>query len=225
VNAVIKDCAWEYTKDMDNPLVSVIIPFYNREKLLERAIKSVLAQTYTNWEIILIDDGSKDNSVLVVRKFIENMPERIFLVQQANAGEGSARNAGIRNAKGEFIGLLDSDDAWHPNFLERMIHGFSYSAEVDWIYCNARRVDSSGNAVIHSVFDDESSKEFRELKCTVIEDLNIINDPNLMYVAIKSTIKAGANSVLRRDVLRKVHYNPEMKVGVDRLLVIEAIFQ
>jgi len=208
---------------MNRPLVSVIIPFYNREKLLARAIESVLAQTYPYWEIVLVDDGSADDSAAIAQTFCRSLPKKIRLIQQHNKGEGEARNLGIKNALGEFIALLDSDDAWRPNLLDSITDVFFYSDEVDWIYYDAQRVDSYGKVIIPSVFDDKSGTDFRKLKCKIIKKLHLIEDPYLLYVAITSTIKVGANSIVRRKVFESVAYNPNMRVGVDRLLVIEAI--
>lgn len=92
---------------MDNPLVSVIIPFFNNERHLGDAIRSAMDQTWTNLEIILIDDGSKDNSYAVASSFDD---ERISIFRQENSGASAARNKGLREAKGEFIQYLDADD-------------------------------------------------------------------------------------------------------------------
>lgn len=92
---------------MNKPLISVIIPMYNAEKTILPCIQSVIEQTYSNKEIIVVDDGSKDSSPDIV-KTIPN----VLLVSQENAGPGSARNTGIRAAHGEWIAFIDSDEAW-----------------------------------------------------------------------------------------------------------------
>tara|TARA_B100001093_G_scaffold194977_1_gene187455 strand:- start:80 stop:826 length:747 start_codon:yes stop_codon:yes gene_type:complete len=100
---------------MKNTLVSVIIPFYNRPIKTIRAIKSVLNQTYQNFEIILVDDGSNE-SLQILKDFCNKKKIKIFT--KKNAGPASARNFGIRQAKGEYIAFLDSDDLWLPNKLK-----------------------------------------------------------------------------------------------------------
>ncbi|MFR9020121.1 MAG: glycosyltransferase family 2 protein [Fusobacterium sp.] len=102
-------------------LVSIITPMYNGERFVEKTIKSVLNQTYENWEMIIIDDGSKDNSPKIVKKYCE-IDNRIKFFSQKNAGSGAARNNGIRRAKGNYICLLDADDTWNNNFLEEQIN-------------------------------------------------------------------------------------------------------
>ena len=96
---------------MQAGLVSIITPCYNGEKYLAQTIECVLAQTHEQWEMIIIDDGSKDNSAAVVREYAEK-DSRITLLQQENAGSAAARNNGIRNANGQYIALLDADDLW-----------------------------------------------------------------------------------------------------------------
>jgi glycosyltransferase involved in cell wall biosynthesis len=98
---------------MNNPLVSVIMPAYNAEKYITDSINSVIAQTYTEWEIIVIDDGSTDNTSSVVKKITEK-DNRVKYIYQENGRQGKARNNGIRHSQGEYIAFLDADDLWVP---------------------------------------------------------------------------------------------------------------
>ena len=105
---------------MEKGLVSIITPIYNGERYVSETINSVLNQTYLKWEMIVVDDGSKDNSAAVVRQFADK-DNRIQLLQQSNGGSASARNNGIKHANGQYIALLDADDLWEPNFLESQL--------------------------------------------------------------------------------------------------------
>ena len=100
------------------PKISVIIPYYNAEKYISRTIQSVLNQTCSDFEIILVDDGSIDRGVEICKAF--NDP-RIKIVRQANRGLPGARNTGIRHAQCDYIALLDSDDLWSPHKLNHHI--------------------------------------------------------------------------------------------------------
>jgi len=100
---------------MNKPYFSVIIPTYNRANMLSNAIDSVLAQAFTDWELLIIDDGSTDNTKQEVQKFTD---KRIRYIYQSNAERSAARNSGISLAKGEFICFLDSDDSWRENHLQ-----------------------------------------------------------------------------------------------------------
>ena len=101
----------------NTPLISVILPTFDRADLLPRSIASVLAQTFTDWELIVIDDGSTDNTADVVAAW-QQRSGRIRYVRQANQGVGAARNRGVAEARGEYIACLDSDDEYRPAHLE-----------------------------------------------------------------------------------------------------------
>ncbi len=105
---------------MKEGLVSIITPVYNGEKYISETIESVIKQTYLDWEMIVVDDGSKDGSAAIVRLYAEK-ESRITLLQQPNGGSASARNNGIRYANGQYIALLDSDDLWDPDFLKSQL--------------------------------------------------------------------------------------------------------
>lgn len=116
---------------MQDELISVIMPAYNSEKYIADSIISVLMQTYKNWELIIIDDGSKDATKNVIQRFQD---KRIIYIYQKNEGVASARNNGISKANGRYIAFLDSDDLWLSNKLELQLnymqnhnYGFTYT--------------------------------------------------------------------------------------------------
>ena len=114
-------------------LVSIIMPSYNAEKFIEESINSVLAQTYQNWELLITDDVSKDNTVAIVKRYAKNEP-RIRLVEKSNnGGAGVARNDSILRAKGRYIAFLDSDDLWMPEKLSKQI-SFMQNNKVPFSY-------------------------------------------------------------------------------------------
>ena len=99
---------------MQNPFFSIILPTYNRAHMIGKAIESVLAQTYTNWELLIIDDGSTDNTKQVIETYTDN---RIRYLYQQNAERSAARNNGIAHAQGQYICFIDSDDYYFANHL------------------------------------------------------------------------------------------------------------
>jgi glycosyltransferase involved in cell wall biosynthesis len=110
-----------------NPLVSIIVPFYNAEKFLAEAIESVLEQTYDNWELILIDDGSTDSSTNIATEYARKNETRIRYIDHPshqNKGACASRNAGVSMAAGEYIAFLDSDDVWFPDKLRQQLNIF-----------------------------------------------------------------------------------------------------
>ncbi|MFT5425619.1 MAG: glycosyltransferase involved in cell wall biosynthesis [Gammaproteobacteria bacterium] len=119
--------------------VSVVIPTFNRVTLLERALNSVLAQTLPADEVIIVDDGSTDNTVSIVQSlYSKNELSRVNFIEQENLGVSAARNAGIDAAKHEWIALLDSDDVWHNNKLEKQIQALKNSPE--YLICHSDEV-------------------------------------------------------------------------------------
>lgn len=101
----------------NNELISIVIPVYNVENFLERCITSVLNQTFENIEIILVNDGSTDNSLRICQQY-EKIDSRIFIINQENQGLSAARNSGINQARGKYICFIDSDDWIHEKYLE-----------------------------------------------------------------------------------------------------------
>lgn len=121
---------------MDNPKISVIVPVYNAEKYLRRCIDSILAQTFTDFELLLIDDGSKDSSGRICDEYSEK-DERVIVFHKPNGGVSSARNLGLDNVKGEWIGFVDADDWVELNYLQKLMSCFDQNvdmAECSYVY-------------------------------------------------------------------------------------------
>jgi glycosyltransferase involved in cell wall biosynthesis len=145
-----------------NPRVSVIIPTYNRAQLVRRAIQSVLNQTYQDFEIIVVDDGSTDNTTEVVNSIGD---ERVRCIRhQVNKGASASRNTGIRAARGELIGFLDSDDEWLPEKLQRQVDKFDVaSANVGLVYGGYVVIDDETKKVIGQVHPEKRGYVFKEV--------------------------------------------------------------
>ncbi len=127
----------------ENPLVSVIIPTYNRAHLLGRAIQSVLDQTFEDYELIVVDDASTDDTEEIVNAFSD--PRLRYVRHGENRGAPAARNTGIQVSNGAYVGFLDSDDAWHPEKLDRQIRKFQEGgAKLGVVCCHVRGLSPSG---------------------------------------------------------------------------------
>jgi glycosyltransferase involved in cell wall biosynthesis len=119
---------------MLHPLISCIVPVFNGERYLREAIDSILAQSYSRLEVIVTDDGSTDGTPMVIAGF----GNRIRSLRQVNQGPATARNLGIRAARGEFVAFLDADDLWHPEKLERQIARFQARPKLQYCLAHAQ---------------------------------------------------------------------------------------
>lgn len=126
---------------MEKGLVSIITPMYNGERFIAQTIDSVISQSYKHWEMIVINDGSKDKGADIVKEY-SKIDNRIKLVDQSNAGCGAARNNGIRRAKGQYIALLDADDTWNIDFLEKQLK-LMREKDTQLVYSSHTRIDEN----------------------------------------------------------------------------------
>lgn len=129
------------------PRVSINLCCYNSEKYLEETLQSIFAQTYTDWELVIVNDGSTDSTEEIIRRSMKN-GRRIIYHYQANAGLGNARNKAAELSSGDFIALIDHDDLWIPNKLERQIRLFEENPELGLVYCDGYLIDASGTTVL-----------------------------------------------------------------------------
>ncbi len=131
---------------MQENLVSIITPMYNASRFVAQTIESVLSQTYPHWEMLVVNDGSKDDCAAIVQEYSKK-DSRIKLIHQTNAGSAAARNNGIRQAEGRYIALLDADDLWDPIFLESQINLMKEKNAV--VVCSAyRRIDENSKEIL-----------------------------------------------------------------------------
>ncbi|MDY7097718.1 MAG: glycosyltransferase family A protein [Pseudomonadota bacterium] len=129
---------------MQDPKISVVMPIYNVEEFVGEAVESVLNQTFTDFELICVDDGGQDSSMEIVRSFDD---PRIRIVCQENRGLAGARNTGIANARGQFVALLDSDDIWHREKLMLHFIHLTSNPEIGVSYAGSRLIDRNGNVL------------------------------------------------------------------------------
>jgi len=132
-----------------NPSVSVVMPVYNAEQYLDQAIQSILDQTFTDFEFIIINDGSLDGSLTKI-KIYEGRDKRIVLIDRNNSGIVEALNYGLSIAKGKYIARMDSDDIAYLNRFEEQIKVFEDNPEIDLVYTDTKLIDKNGDMVCNS---------------------------------------------------------------------------
>ena len=179
----------------ENPLISVIIPVYNVEKYLRQCLDSVLNQTYTNYEVIMVDDGSTDSSYDICLEY-SRKDDRFKAFHKENGGASTARNLGLKELNGEYLFFLDSDDWLEPNTLELMINT-AIDENADLTFCEAQAINELSNNKINGYYEyrdyystDEAysimlkmmnRKEFHVAIWMLLLDKRIITDNNLRF--------------------------------------------
>lgn len=185
---------------INEPLVSIITPLYNCEKYIEETIQSVINQTYKNWEMIIIDDCSKDNGVKIVEKY-QKLDDRIKLYRnETNLGGAGTRNKCIEKAKGKYIAFLDSDDLWKNEKLKKQIN-FMEKNNYLFSYTKYERINEKGEKL------NLLSKIPKKLNYNYMLKINPIGCLTAIY---------------NQEKLGKI-YLPEIKIGQDFALWLEVL--
>lgn len=192
----------------DIPLISVIIPTYNRAKLLERSIGSVLKQTFHDFELIIVDDASTDETEAVVSKYMQEDSRIKYLKQQINAGGSIARNAGIEMAKGQYIAFQDSDDEWLPNKLQLQIEAFNMNPQADIVYTGIY------------FCEEGSSRHILGKRISEVSGNNIL--PKLLQ---KEVIPATPAIMVKKSCLNKVGGFSDAPANQDYLLYLKLAYR
>ena len=149
------------------PAVSVIMPAYNMERFIAQAIRSVMAQTMTDWELLVIDDGSSDRTCAIVEELAAKDSRVRLYRNTSNVGVAKTRNRGVDLSRGEFIALLDSDDVWHPDKLEKQLD-LARQTGAEIVYCSYSIVGGDGRKVRKDYIVPERTDFDRLLKENVI---------------------------------------------------------
>lgn len=187
----------------EKPLLSIIVPVYDVERYLPKCMDSILAQTFTDFELILVDDGSPDNCPALCDAAAAK-DARIRVIHQKNGGLSAARNAGLDAARGAWIGFVDSDDYIAPEMYEAMYHAVQ-STGADLALCDYAEVDEAG-APCQSMHIRLEKKDF--------------TGRDLLKNATDSMIQPAWNKLFRRDVFAQLRY-PEGKLNEDLFLIPE----
>jgi glycosyltransferase involved in cell wall biosynthesis len=183
-----------------NPLVSCIIIFLNGEKFIKEAIESVLSQTYENWELLLVDDGSTDNSTDIALDYSQKNPNRVRYLEHTNhqnQGMSSSRNMGVLNAKGDYIAFLDCDDIWLQHKLERQVAIMNSYPEAGMVY---------GSTLYWSSWTgkpEDRERDYMPELCVPPDTL--VHSPNLLKISYPlgiGTAPCPSDIMVRREVMQ-----------------------
>ncbi len=190
------------------PLVTIIIPSYNHEKYIVEAVNSVLSQTYKNIELIVIDDGSEDNSVNILQKIKD---PRLRLIVQKNMGAPNAINKGLELAKGEYIGILNSDDAYHIERIGKLLQFFGRYEELELAATYIEVIDERGERL-------DIKEGWKNLLPWPIKnvDKSYANTKNFNLNLLMSNFVASTSNIfVRKGILSQVGYMRNLRYTHD----------
>ena len=172
------------------PRVSIVLPVFNGEELIRNSIASVLSQTFNDFELIIINDGSTDKTPDIIREFDD---DRIKTFSYANSGLSKSRNRGVSKSRGEYIAFLDHDDVWMPDKLEQQLYRFQAEDKPDIVYGQTQLIDRKGNPTTFSRFGRSFAGGESVFEGNILE-----------YVLRNNFIWTGSNIMVKRGVFEVV---------------------
>lgn len=188
---------------MESLVVSIIMPAYNSEKYIADSIQSIQKQTYANWQLLIVDDCSTDNTVSVVNKFIQ-LDSRIQLFQlRKNEGTGVARNTALSKASGRYIAFLDADDLWKPLKLESQI-AFMQSNKLPFTFSFYDCINVKGETLSKTIYSPKKLTYLQLFFCNYIGNLTAIYDVNYFGKLPISNIRKRQDWMLWLTILKEI---------------------
>jgi len=210
-----------------SPRVSILLPTYNRARFLPAAFDSIGAQTLEDWELVIVDDGSTDETVRLIEDLKCRIPQAVHYERQENAGPYAARNRALDLGGAPYVAFFDSDDLWLPHHLEHCTDALNRNPEVDWVYAACRVVNyQSGEVVDPDTFRmGGEPRPFLELGHRRIGALHLIDDERAVRYALGEGLWCGLqNSVIRRSVFEESRFQTAFRnEAEDQLFVIRAL--
>jgi len=196
-------------------MVSVIIPVYNRQAVITECVHSVLAQTYSDFEVLLIDDGSTDDTLTLCRDMAARDP-RIRLLQGEHAGVSAARNKGLESADGEYLFFLDSDDVIHPQLLEALVTGM-----------NTTGAEMAGSKTV-SISDknwQQAAQRIEKSPGPGQVEYRCHTDALQAFFCSTSPINLIGGVMMRRDLVGSTRFRTDLFIGEDYFFVYENLIK
>jgi glycosyltransferase involved in cell wall biosynthesis len=206
--------------------VTVILPTYNRAAFLPAAFESITGQSWTDWDLVVVDDGSTDNTRAIVTSYAPALGDRLRYVYQENRGAYGARNRGLDEAVGDYVAFFDSDDLWLPHHLERCVTALQNHPDLDWAFGACTLVDrSTGRTLEPTTFlPGGRPRPFLNLRGDRSDGLCIITDPSVTECQILHGLYCGLqNSVMKRELFHGRRFNERSRVVDDEMFVIRVL--
>lgn len=186
---------------IDN-LVSIVMPVFNSENTIKESIDSILSQSYTDWELIIVDDVSTDNTEMLIKEYLK-IDERINYIRlDVNSGAAVARNTALKKARGRFIAFLDSDDIWLPEKLDKQLK-FMKSNKYGFTFTAYTMISDNGSD-LNKIVSVPSSVNYKQyLKNTIIGCLTVMIDKQIIGDFLMPSVRAGQDTATWLLILRR----------------------
>ncbi|MEQ1869328.1 MAG: glycosyltransferase family 2 protein [Vicinamibacterales bacterium] len=212
---------------MTTPTVSIVLPIYNRKSFLPAAFDAIRAQRCDSVEVVVVDDGSVDDSQSVIAQLSESCPFPVHYIYQANQGAYGARNTGVAATRGQYVAFYDSDDVWLPHHLSTCVAALEQHPDVDWVYAACELVELATQRQIAptSFYQSGTPRPFMRLAHERRGALAVITDPGAIRCQIDYGLFCGLqNSVLRRRVFDRLTLEAATRnEAEDQLFAIRAL--
>jgi len=209
------------------PTISIILPTYNRASFLPAAFGAIRSQQWTDWELIVVDDGSTDNTRELVPELTRGWQQPVRYIYQENQGAYGARNTGLDHAAGKYIAFYDSDDLWLAHHLSDSVRALDTNPDVDWVWGACRIVNlATGAELAPTTFAvNDKPRPFTKLTSRQIGPLRVIEDPLAACCQIETGLFCGLqNSVIRRELFATYRFASELRnEAEDQVIVIWAL--
>lgn len=188
---------------MENqPLVSVIMPCYNMASYVSDSIKSVIAQTYPHWELLIVDDASTDETVNIIKSYAQADSRIKFAIKKQNSGISDTRNLCIQMAQGQFLAFLDADDIWHPEKLEKQL-SFMMAKNIGFTYSTYDWIDEDGK-VMNKFINTIGNLDYKTyLRNTIIGCSTVMVNKTITGDVIVPKFRTSEDTATWLDILRK----------------------
>lgn len=187
--------------NFENKKVSIIIPVYNQEKYLQETFQSIVNQTYSNWECVLVNDGSRDNSVAIIEEQIK-LDERFYFINSENKGVSHARNLALKHVKGDYILFLDGDDLIHPEKIQKAITHFQNDSDLGIVFNTTNYFQNNIENTLYPIKIDEKLLNFDDL---------------LLFWSEKIIIPIHS-AIIKKSLLEGIEFNTELTAQEDWLV-------
>lgn len=204
-------------------MISIIVPVYNAEKYLEKSIESILNQTYPAWEMILIDNGSEDNSFRICQEYAKQDERILLLRQHQNRGVSVARNLALEKATGKYLTFLDADDWVEPDYLEQLI-GTQKKNDADMLVCQYEKVyDKDRETITEEGQNDESNTNLQNISASY--EIKEYGRAEYLEQCLLEGYTHCWGVLYKTALLEGIRFPAKITIGEDALFLIDAVLQ